>query len=375
MSSRSLPLLALLWACGTTPPDPSKDAGASLVDSGSADGGDAMDGGDLMDAQALTDAGTEADAGVADGGACTPVAAAEDTVRVRNAWGDIVGSLYLPDHCGPIPVVLIVGASDGYGTDRDGNIPEAGETSDVYRWLAVGFGEHGIGVLRYDWPGIRESTRAYPPRGTEYLFDDEVTDAARWISFLRADPRVSKIIVAGHSSGALTALLAARAVPADGLISLEGPGRPAGRLLMAQLRSRLSGADYQRLSDAIAALEGGLLPGPLAPPLDQYLPVAAQPYCRSWFHWDPKLEIASAGAPVLIVQGTTDTQVFQEDAQWLLAGAPTGELLLVEGMCHLLKAAALTAAAQRAAHQDPTLPLAAGLMEPMAAFVHRLNAQ
>ena len=144
---------------------------------------------------------------------------------------------------------------------------------------------------------------------------------------------------------------------------------------MAQLRGRLSGADYQRLSDAIAALEGGTLPGPLAPPLDQYLPVAAQPYCRSWFHWDPRLEIASAGVPVLIVQGSTDTQVFEEDAQWLLAGAPTGELLLVEGMCHLLKAAALTAAAQRAAHQDPTLPLAAGLMEPMAAFVRRIAAQ
>jgi hypothetical protein len=75
---------------------------------------------------------------------------------------------------------------------------------------------------------------------------------------------------------------------------------------------------------------------------------------------------------VLIVQGTTDTQVFEQDAEWLLASAAMGELLLVEGMCHLLKAAALTAAAQRAAHRDPLLPLAPGLMEPMAAFVHRV---
>lgn len=367
MVSRSIPLLALLWACGATPPPAGpSDAGQGPVDASSADSGAAED------ARSEPDSGEAADAGAPDCGACTPVAAAEDTVRVRNAWGEIVGSLYLPDHCGPIPVVLIVGASDGYGTDRDGNIPEAGETSDVYRWLAVGFGEQGIGVLRYDWPGIRESTHAYPPRGTEYLFDDEVTDAARWITLLRADPRVSKIVVAGHSSGALTALLASRAVPADALISLEGPGRPAGRLLMEQLRSRLSGADYLRLTDAITALEGGMLPGPLTPPLDQYLPVEAQPYCRSWFHWDPKLEIASAGAPVLIVQGTTDTQVFEEDAAWLLASAPMGELLRVEGMCHLLKAAALTASAQRAAHRDPMLPLAPGLMEPMAAFVHRL---
>ena len=370
MLSRPIVLgaLSLAWSCGVAPAAPQPaDLGTAPSDTGTT----AMDAGlDAIDAGPF-DLGPF-DLGTTDAGACTPELATQETVRVQNAWGDIVGTLSLPDRCGPVPVVLIVGASDGYGTDRDGNVREAGETSDVYRWLAVGFVAQGIGVLRYDWPGIQESARAYPPRGTEYLFDDEVVDASRWITFLRADPRVARIIAAGHSSGALTALLASHAVPADGLISLEGPGRPAGRLLLEQLRGRITAADHQRLTEAIQALEDGLLPGPLAPPLGRYLPVAAQPYCRSWFHWDPSVEIATAGVPVLIVQGTTDTQVFREDADALLAAAPMGELLLVEGMCHLLKAAALTAAAQRAAHQDPTLPLAPGLMEPMAAFVHRV---
>lgn len=365
MFSRTITIgaVSLAWACSGAPAElQPADLGAAVVDMGSA----AMDGG-----VEASDAGLD-DLGLADAGACTPSSATEEIVRVRNAWGDIVGTLSLPDRCGPVPVVLIVGASNGYGTNRDGNVPEAGETSDVYRWLAVDFVAQGIGVLRYDWPGIAESARAYPPRGTEYLFDDEVVDASRWIHLLRADPRVSTITAAGHSAGALTALLAARAVPVEGLISLAGPGRPAGRLLLEQLRGRIGAADHQRLTEAIQALEDGLLPGPLAPPLDRYLPVAAQPYCRSWFHWDPSVEIATVAVPVLIVQGTTDTQVFPEDAEALLAAAPMGELLEVEGMCHLLKAAALTAAAQRAAHRDPTLPLAPGLMAPMAAFVHRL---
>lgn len=358
-----LGVLTLAWACGAAPVvAPADDVGVASTDAGPAP----IDAG-----PAEVDAGPE-DLGAADAGGCTPESATVETVRVENTWGDIVGTLTLPERCGPVPVVLIVGASDGYGTNRDGNVPEAGETSDVYRWLAVDFVAQGIGVLRYDWPGRAESARAYPPRGTEYLFDDEVVDASRWIHFLRADPRVSTIAAAGHSSGALTALLAARAAPVEGLISLAGPGRPAGRLLLEQLRGRLGAADHQRLTEAIQALEEGVLPGPLAPPLDRYLPVAAQPYCRSWFHWDPRVEIATVGVPVLIVQGTTDTQVFAEDAQALLAAAPLGELLEVEGMCHLLKAAALTAAAQRAAHRDPTIPLAPGLIAPMAAFVHRL---
>jgi hypothetical protein len=73
-------------------------------------------------------------------------------------------------------------------------------------------------------------------------------------------------------------------------------------------------------------------------------------------------------APVLLVQGTTDTQVDVLDAQLLAAARPDALLRIEDGMAHVLKSATLDAASQRAAYTDPSLPLVPDVVDTVACF-------
>jgi hypothetical protein len=305
--------------------------------------------------------------GGGEGGApCEAVTAAAERVSVANDLGTLEGTLLLPaSACGPVPVVLIVSGSGS--SDRDGGAPE------MYRLLAEALAGEGIGSLRYDDHGIGGSASAAPDRVEDFRFDLEIADAARFIGWLRRDARVGAIALAGHSQGSLTAILAGAAEPFDGFVSLAGAGRPIGRLLHDQLADQLTPEQLAALDDAIATLERGELAGPLEPPLDQILPLAVQPYLISWVKYDPKVEIASVAAPALIIQGEVDVQVAVLDAQLLHEGLPSAELLLIGDMCHVLKQADATTASQRAAYEDPAVPLAPALVPAIAAFVTGLR--
>ena len=51
----------------------------------------------------------------------------------------------------------------------------------------------------------------------------------------------------------------------------------------------------------------------------------------------PSVEIAALSVPVLILQGTTDIQVSVDEAKGLKAARPDAELILVDGMNHVMK--------------------------------------
>jgi uncharacterized protein len=316
------------------------------------------------------------DTGTQDGGAeatpdapsCTPVAASSEPVTVQNEYGSLGGVLEIPEGCSPMPVVLIL---SGSGTsDRDGNTPGDPNRTDLYKLLGEALRDQAhVATLRYDDHGLGASASALPADVTDFRFETEVKDAGRFVDLMRSDSRFSKVVVAGHSQGSLTGILAAKSSPIDGLISLAGAGRPAGELLHDQLASKLTPALLAELDAAIAKLEAGELAGPLTPPLDQILPEYVQPYVISWFKYDPEQEIGTLQAPTLLVQGKTDTQVSVEDAELLQQGKPDATLALIDDMCHPLKQANLDPNEQKAAYTDPTVPLAAGLMPPLVEFM------
>jgi uncharacterized protein len=300
----------------------------------------------------------------AGGSPCVPVAAATETVHVENDLGVLEGTLSIPETCGPAPVVLILSGS-GSG-DRNGDEPQ------MYRMLAEALLAEGIASLRYDDHGVDGSFDAAPPV-EDFRFDLEIADAARWITLLRDDARLGPVVVAGHSQGSLTGILAARAAPIDALISLAGAGRPVGRLMHDQLAPALTAEQLAALDEAIAKLEAGEIAGPLPPPLDQLFPVEVQPYLISWMKFDPSVEIARLHAPAFIVQGLVDTQVKVIDAGALRRGKPDAEFLLIPDMCHVLKQADGSEASQHAAYTDPSVPLAPDLVPALAAFVTKLR--
>jgi hypothetical protein len=72
---------------------------------------------------------------------------------------------------------------------------------------------------------------------------------------------------------------------------------------------------------------------------------------------------------VLIVLGTTDILVDSGQAQALKAARPAAELVLIDGMNHVLKEVPANAPNPLASYGDPSLPLHPQLMPAIVGFL------
>lgn len=294
--------------------------------------------------------------------------AASEPATLKLGGVTLSGTLELPSGNGPFPVALIVAGSGP--TDRDGNSAQ-GLKTDAYKLLAQGLAARGIASLRYDKRGVGESVTNQ--REQDLRFGDFVNDAGAWIKKLQADPRFSKVGVIGHSEGALIGLLAAQKTNAAAFVSIAGPGENAADSIIGQLRANPNNppalvAEGVRITNELRA---GRMVAQVDPLLAALYRPSVQPYVISWFRYDPAQEIARLNVPTLIVQGDRDLQVSVKDARKLGAAQPKAELVIVEGMNHVLKGVGDDAALNRRSYADPTLPLAPGLLDAVSAFLLR----
>lgn len=312
-----------------------------------------------------------------------PCAAGGFEVQVDTDTGSLAGTLQTPQtqmvrgSCAPSSLVIVFPGSGP--TDRDGNdLPRL--DTNVYAQLADALQSHGIASVRYDKRGIGGSARALPADLDSFTFDDELADARRWVDEYARDARFERVVLAGHSEGALWALLLAKQAGVTGVISLEGAGRPIGSVVGAQIEQQaetagLTTKQVDQAKDAIAALEAGTRVSIDGFPafLSQIFDPQTQAYLMSWMKYDPAAEAAKVQVPLLIVQGTTDTQVSTTDARLLSDANADAELLEIDGMCHVLKDASSDMSAQNKAYTDPSLPLNERLVSGVVSFVERLE--
>lgn len=297
------------------------------------------------------------------------LAATETEVEINGGLAPLKGSLVMPDGSGPVTAILILPGSGP--TDRNGNSP-LGLTTDAYKLVANALADQGIASLRIDKRGIAASAPA-AKKEADLRFDTNIDDAAAWLAFLKQQKRVGKVIVLGHSEGALVGAMAAQRPGVAGFISLAGVGVRAGDTLRRQLGAQLTGDLKARAFAVIAELEAGrLVPNP-PPELAALFRPSVQPYLISWLKIDPAAEIAKVKIPVMIVQGTTDIQVTVDDAKLLAAAKPDAKLMIIEGMNHILRDAPADPAANVATYRNPNLPLKAELMPAFVAFVRGIK--
>lgn len=140
---------------------------------------------------------------------------AEKRVSIK---GDVsIGAtVSYPDDSKKYPaIVLIMGTG---ATDRDGN--EKGFKTDFYKNLANMFTEWGFVTVRYDKRGTFETEGSYGTAGLSDLIDDAVSV----IRYMKALPYVdeTKLIVCGHSEGAMIATLLSEKEDTAGLLLLGG---------------------------------------------------------------------------------------------------------------------------------------------------------
>lgn len=312
--------------------------------------------------------------------ACLPVAAtllallavpasataAESGVSLKTSTGELFGTELVPDGVtGKTPVVLIHPGSGP--TDRDGNSKLIPGANNSLKYLAEGLAKGGVASVRIDKRGIGQSAPAMTTESA-LRFETYVDDAAAWIAKLKADPRFSKVIVAGHSEGSLIGMLAAAKSGAEGFVSIAGIGRPADDVLREQLRPKLPPTLFDQNERVLLDLKQGKTVDDVPAPLLQLYRPSVQPYLISWFRYDPAKSIAAYKGRAMIVQGTTDIQVTVDDAKKLAAARPDAKLLVVTGMNHVLKMVGADSAQQLASYGDPKLPVPAEVIEAVTRF-------
>ncbi|WP_332826397.1 alpha/beta hydrolase family protein [Ramlibacter sp.] len=257
----------------------------------------------------------------------------ESPLEAPTAWGKLSGTLAWPAGAQRCTVALLIAGSGP--TDRDGNNPLAGEPVDSLRQLARALAALGIASLRYDKRGIGESS--YPGLEEEALrFDHMVEDAVLLARRLAQEPRADRVVLVGHSEGALIAALAAADAGAAAVVSLAGAGVRASTLMRVQIESSLPREIAAPALAALAALEAQQPVVDVSDTLALLFRHSVQPYLMSWFRHDPAVVVAALAEPVLLVHGAADTQVTVDHARWLRDASPRARLRIVEDMDHLL---------------------------------------
>ncbi|CAI8865215.1 Lysophospholipase [Pseudomonas sp. IT-196MI5] len=291
-------------------------------------------------------------------------------ITLDTGTGELFGSLLLPKSDDPVPVVLIISGSGP--TDRDGNNVDGGRNDSLKR-LAWVLAKHNIASVRYDKRGVAASLAATPDE-RNLTVEAYVADAEAWGQKLKTDPRFGKLIVLGHSEGALIASLAAPGIDADAVISVSGSARPVDQVIREQLGNRLPPPLMLRSNELLDSLKAGKPDDNVPPPLQAIFRPSVQPYLISLFRQDPAAAFAKLKMPALIIQGSNDIQVGVNDARLLKAAKPDAELALIEGMNHVMRIVPNDVKRQMASYKDPQLPLAAELGTRILGFIDGLRA-
>lgn len=141
----------------------------------------------------------------------------EEQVTIQGAFS-IGATVAYADNTNKAPAVLII---MGTGTtDRDGNLKNF--KTDLYKNLSDFFVEKGFVCARYDKRGTHQSTGNYNIAGVSDLTEDAIAV----VKYLKTLPYVDneRVIICGHSEGAMLGSLLAKKEPVAGLLLLGGAG-------------------------------------------------------------------------------------------------------------------------------------------------------
>jgi len=288
----------------------------------------------------------------------------EITLDIETA--KIYGSLKLPNEDGQFPIVLIIAGSGP--TDRDGN-NTMGLNTDSYKMISDTLAMHGIASLRYDKRGIAKSYYTGFSEA-DLTFDDYVTDATNWIEKLKNDSRFTKILILGHSEGALIGSIVTNQQTINGFISVAGTAQRADSLILEQLSTQ---PDYIKIEAQaiIDSLNKGIIVSNVSQALYSLFRPSVQPYMISWFQYNPKTEISKITSPVLILHGSTDLQVKSSEAQLLAENNSNAEIKIIDNMNHVLKNASSDYQENMATYSNPNLPLSDNFCDLLIDFIER----
>jgi hypothetical protein len=93
-----------------------------------------------------------------------------------------------------------------------------------------------------------------------------------------------------------------------------------------------------------------------------------QAFLNSWIKYNPSEEIKKLSLPILIIHGTEDLQIMQEDAKALHEANKNSELVLIDKMNHVLKEVN-SITENQSSYTSSEFPLSSKLVKTITTFV------
>jgi alpha-beta hydrolase superfamily lysophospholipase len=259
----------------------------------------------------------------------------------------------MPDGESPRSAILLIPGS--LFADVNGDYPEWRSFPGANVSLAHQLSQRGHAVFRFAKPGPGTGTvvKNQVEWARHQTWDGRVTIALAAFEAMgtqladRTPGSKAPSIVSGHSEGAVVALRLAQLVESAGVITLGGPS--TGILsIMREQNERIHPPDKAAvILPAIDQVIGAIRTGqPIPEDLKQIegvgglamMPPSALTYMRESDATDPVLEASRLTVPLLVVQGTGDSNVPAHHGRALAAANPDrAELVEIEGLSHFFK--------------------------------------
>ena len=270
----------------------------------------------------------------------------EKQVMIQGEY-PIGATITCKEEAGKLPAVVLIAGTGKL--DRDGN--GLGFHSNLYKDLAQAFAEVGFAAVRYDKRGTNTTGGSFDKAG----LSDFVSDAIAVIQYIKALPYVdeNRLLVCGHSEGAMIATLLSEKEETAGLILLGGAATSLKDALYFQNRliaedlpgmKGLGGAVMRKsfhLDKQLATIDDMFEKS--KDPAKEKISVKGSSMSAKWLreHGAYTSEQYAAllkqyGKPVLAITGKAD---FQADYRNLdaLQGADHIQCLAPEGLTHILR--------------------------------------
>jgi hypothetical protein len=286
-------------------------------------------------------------------------------INLVTAKGSLSGTL-LPAGRNQTIAIIIAGSGP---TDRDGN-NYLGVKANSYKLVSEGLAQKGIASLRYDKRGVGKSSSP-GMKEADLRFDDYISDVKSWINYLIDSVKYKRLVLIGHSEGALLASIAGQEDRVDGVVLVSGMGRSFDEVIAEQISRSAPVAIQQESQTIMDSLKSGSLVSEVPSYFNALYRPTVQPYLISLLKYAPLAQAAMLQKPVLILQGDADTQIQVQDAKALAGVVKQSQLVIIPKMDHVLKEV-LDTQKPLANYTNAEGPLAPGFIKTLTEFIKGL---
>ncbi len=276
----------------------------------------------------------------------------------------IEGTLLTPKTGSSSLVILVPGSGP---VDRNGN--QSFMKNDSFKKLAAELSEKGIAAYRYDKRILQ--MRDLGIKEEDIRFEDFITDVSSVIEHFRKSDQFKNIIVLGHSQGSLVGMVAAKD-KADAFISIAGAAEPIDSIIVDQIAGQMPGLKENVQQTFKEMRETGSSKN-YNPMLEMIFRPSVQPFILSWMQYDPQEELKKLDMPVLLINGSNDLQVKEDQAEKLHSAKPSAQLVILDKMNHVFRKIEGDDLENSKSYNDAGLPLHPELVPVIADFIKTLE--